>query len=60
MQTWKKPNGTTILINESSEEYARELGWVPVKENEKESVLDDTKAPDAPVKRKGRPKKQAD
>lgn len=58
MQTWKKPNGSLILINESSEEYARELGWVPVKENEKEVVLDDTKAPE--VKRRGRPKKQAD
>jgi len=59
MQTWKKPNGTTILINENSEDYARELGWVPVKKNE-EIVLDESEAPDAPVKRKGRPKKQAD
>lgn len=57
MQTWKKPNGTTILINENSEDYARELGWAPVKKNE-EIVLDDTKAPE--VKRRGRPKKQAD
>jgi len=60
MQTWKKPNGTTILINENSEDYARELGWSPVKKNEEKTVLDESKAPDAPVKRKGRPKKQAD
>jgi len=59
MQTWKKPNGTTILINENSEDYARELGWAPVKKNE-EIVLDESEAPDALVKRKGRPKKQAD
>lgn len=60
MQTWKKPNGSMILINENSEEYARELGWTPVKENEEETVLDQSEAPEAPVKRRGRPKKQAD
>lgn len=49
-----------ILINENSEEYARELGWTPVKENEEETVLDQSEAPEAPVKRRGRPKKQAD
>jgi hypothetical protein len=60
MQTWKKPNGSLILINESSEEYARELGWTPVKKNEEKIVLDESEAPDALVKRRGRPKKQAD
>lgn len=57
MQSWKKPNGTIILINENSEEYARELGWTPVSENEEEITPDTT---EGQVKRRGRPKKKVD
>lgn len=49
METWIKPNGTEIEINENSAEFAESIGWV------RKSAQVEQEAP----KRRGRPPKSS-
>ena len=50
METWIKPNGTEIQVNENSAEVAESLGWV-----RKSAKVEPQETP----KRRGRPPKSS-